>query len=82
MRWVTYRKAGDERVGLVVDDEVRALPPGVTLIELISAGAEQLAVAGHRVRRHRHDDDLRAARAEPARGAGRPGAGGGHAGPG
>ena len=51
MRWVTYRKAGDERVGLVVDDEVRALPPGVTLIELISAGAEQLAVAGHRAQR-------------------------------
>ena len=49
MRWVTFRdRAAEERSGVLVDGEVRALPSGVRLIELLREGSEGLAVAGRR----------------------------------
>ncbi len=49
MRWATYRHpgAGEDRVGLVVDDEVRALPAGTSLVGLLG-GEDGLAEAGDR----------------------------------
>ena len=49
MRFVTYVSArGDERVGLVVDEQVRSLAPGRTLLELLDTG--ELDAAGERAR--------------------------------
>lgn len=48
MRWATYRRLGsdEDRAGLVVDDQLYALPPGTTLLEVL--GGESLAEAGDR----------------------------------
>lgn len=50
MRWATYRHDADgpDRVGLVVDDRIRGLPPGVSLLGLLQDGLQALAEAGHR----------------------------------
>lgn len=57
MRWVTYTTAtGDDRVGLVDPGgagsgdtaEIRALEPGLTLVDLLDAGPEGLPAAAER----------------------------------
>lgn len=49
MRWVTYTTAaGDDRVGLVDGEEIRALQPGVTLLDLLDAGPDGLSGGGER----------------------------------
>jgi 2-keto-4-pentenoate hydratase/2-oxohepta-3-ene-1,7-dioic acid hydratase in catechol pathway len=41
VRWATFRgPAGDERVGVVQDDAIRALPAGPTMLELLTEGAD------------------------------------------
>ncbi|MCV7408508.1 2-hydroxyhepta-2,4-diene-1,7-dioate isomerase [Mycobacterium florentinum] len=54
MRWATYRAAEGPLVGVVFDDAIHALPPGATLIDLISAGTEALHEAGVRVQHSPH----------------------------
>src|SRR5438034_7823367 len=50
MRWATFRQgAGEERVGLVVDSRVLALPPGTRLIDLLGDDGGRLAAAAERV---------------------------------
>ncbi|MDT5225587.1 MAG: hypothetical protein QOG19_2994 [Mycobacterium sp.] len=53
MKWVTYREPGTEgtaeRVGVLSDDQIYALPPGRTLLDLIEMGAEALRAAGEEV---------------------------------
>lgn len=57
MRWATYRHpdghpgSGADRVGLVVDAELRALPPGRSLVDLLGDGGERLAGAADEARR-------------------------------
>ena len=51
MRWVTYRAPEGDRVGIVVGDDIHALPTGTTLLELISGGAESLEESGLRAQR-------------------------------
>lgn len=48
MRWVTYRGEDGERTGVLDGDVIHALPPGVTLLELIRLGADGLRDAGER----------------------------------
>jgi 2-keto-4-pentenoate hydratase/2-oxohepta-3-ene-1,7-dioic acid hydratase in catechol pathway len=49
MRWATFRDgAGEERAGVVVDEEILALEPGVRLLDLLSDDGERLAQAGER----------------------------------
>ncbi|HEY0813127.1 MAG TPA: fumarylacetoacetate hydrolase family protein [Pseudonocardia sp.] len=53
MRWVTYTTAaGDDRVGLVSGTdggpEIRAIEPGVTLLDLLDAGPDGLPSAAER----------------------------------
>jgi 2-keto-4-pentenoate hydratase/2-oxohepta-3-ene-1,7-dioic acid hydratase in catechol pathway len=52
MRWVTFRRGadGDDRVGLIVDSQVHALPAGETLLGLLGDDGERLAQAGERAR--------------------------------
>ncbi|OBI50689.1 2-hydroxyhepta-2,4-diene-1,7-dioate isomerase [Mycobacterium kyorinense] len=54
MRWVTYRSDHDERTGVLADDAIHAMPPGVTLLELIGRGAAGLHEAGQEVLRSPH----------------------------
>lgn len=55
MRWVTYANEAavgpDERVGLVVGDEVRGLDGGSNLLDILAAGAESMADAAEHARR-------------------------------
>jgi 2-keto-4-pentenoate hydratase/2-oxohepta-3-ene-1,7-dioic acid hydratase in catechol pathway len=53
MRWATYRAgAGSaDRVGLVVDDELRALEPGTRLVDLLGDDGSRLAEAGERAQK-------------------------------
>ncbi|ODR07085.1 2-hydroxyhepta-2,4-diene-1,7-dioate isomerase [Mycobacterium sherrisii] len=51
MRWVTYRTPDGDRVGLVVGEDIYSLPTGVTMVELVSRGPQELAEAGQRARR-------------------------------
>jgi len=48
MRWVTFRADGDDtaRAGLLVDEEVHALPAGETVIGLLGDDGERLWRAG------------------------------------
>jgi 2-keto-4-pentenoate hydratase/2-oxohepta-3-ene-1,7-dioic acid hydratase in catechol pathway len=48
MRWVTFRRSAQaaDRVGLVIDSQVRALPDGATLLGLLGDDGERLAAAG------------------------------------
>ncbi|MFZ0835614.1 MAG: fumarylacetoacetate hydrolase family protein [Mycobacterium sp.] len=52
MRWVTYRSADGDRVGVLDDDSIYALPPGTTLVELIGRGHDGLRTAGEEALRH------------------------------
>src|SRR5271156_5068855 len=51
MKWVTYRSADGERTGVLAGDEIYAMPPGVTLLELIGRGADGLRQAGEDAQR-------------------------------
>lgn len=51
MKWVTYRGADGERTGILSGDTIHAMPPGVTLVELIGRGADGLRQAGEDVQR-------------------------------
>ncbi|OMC51289.1 2-hydroxyhepta-2,4-diene-1,7-dioate isomerase [Mycobacterium sp. IS-836] len=51
MKWVTYRGADGERTGVLSGDAIHAMPPGVTLLELIGRGADGLRQAGEDVQR-------------------------------
>jgi 2-keto-4-pentenoate hydratase/2-oxohepta-3-ene-1,7-dioic acid hydratase in catechol pathway/glyoxylase-like metal-dependent hydrolase (beta-lactamase superfamily II) len=46
VKWLTYRDAEGERTGVLFGDTIHAMPPGVTLIELIGRGAGGLRQAG------------------------------------
>ncbi|MCV7377910.1 2-hydroxyhepta-2,4-diene-1,7-dioate isomerase [Mycobacterium alsense] len=46
MRWVTYRGADGERVGVLSGDTIHAMPAGVALLELVGRGADGLRAAG------------------------------------
>ena len=46
MRWVTFRDGDGERTGVVSGDEIHALRPGVSLLELIGRGAAGLREVG------------------------------------
>lgn len=48
MRWVTYRSEDGERTGVLDEGVIHALPPGVTLLELIRLGPDGLRDAGER----------------------------------
>jgi len=51
MRWATFAdRQGQERVGLVVDDAIHALQPGVRLMDLLGDDGGRLAEAGERAR--------------------------------
>jgi 2-keto-4-pentenoate hydratase/2-oxohepta-3-ene-1,7-dioic acid hydratase in catechol pathway len=52
MRWVTFRRGGErnDRVGLVIDSQVHALPAGDTLLDLLGDDGDRLAAAGDRAR--------------------------------
>lgn len=53
MRWATYRHPGssEDRVGLVVGDQVHGLEPGRSLLDLLGGDGERLAAAGEHARR-------------------------------
>ncbi|MBW0017247.1 MAG: fumarylacetoacetate hydrolase family protein [Mycobacterium sp.] len=51
MKWVTYRSPEGERVGVLSDGTIRAVPPGVTLLELVGRGADALRDAGEQALR-------------------------------
>jgi 2-keto-4-pentenoate hydratase/2-oxohepta-3-ene-1,7-dioic acid hydratase in catechol pathway/glyoxylase-like metal-dependent hydrolase (beta-lactamase superfamily II) len=57
MKWVTFRDADGERCGVLSGDEIHALGPGVSLLDLIGRGAHGLREAG--------EDALRSASAVP-----------------
>lgn len=65
MRWATFTAGGTDeaRVGLVVDDQVHALEPGVGLLDFLGDDGERLAAAGERARSDPRDvvaiDDVR-----------------------
>ena len=46
MKWVTFKDNNGERVGVLSGDDVHALQPGLTLLELIGHGAAELREAG------------------------------------
>jgi len=46
MRWLTFRDDSGERTGVLSGDAIHALPPGVSLLELIGRGAAGLREAG------------------------------------
>lgn len=48
MRWVTYRSDDGERAGVLHGDLIHAVPPGVTLLELIRLGPDGLRDVGER----------------------------------
>lgn len=50
MRFVTYLSAGAERVGLVIGDEVHALPAGTRLLDLLGDDGEMLFNAGEQAK--------------------------------
>lgn len=46
MKWVTYDAEGTDRLGLVVDDEIRGLAEGLSLLDLLGDDGERIAEAG------------------------------------
>ncbi|MDP4509384.1 hypothetical protein [Nonomuraea turcica] len=50
MRWVTYATDAGDRVGAIGDDRIHPVAPGVSLIELIGRGREELRAAGESAR--------------------------------
>jgi 2-keto-4-pentenoate hydratase/2-oxohepta-3-ene-1,7-dioic acid hydratase in catechol pathway len=57
MRWATYQRPGQpaERVGLLVDERLHGLEPGVALLDLLGDDGERLARAGERARSAPHE---------------------------
>lgn len=53
MRWITFRTAGADvdRLGLLEDDRIYAVDPGVSLLDLLGDDGERLARAAERARR-------------------------------
>jgi 2-keto-4-pentenoate hydratase/2-oxohepta-3-ene-1,7-dioic acid hydratase in catechol pathway/glyoxylase-like metal-dependent hydrolase (beta-lactamase superfamily II) len=51
VKWVTYQRDDDERVGVLADDTIYAMPSGVTLLDLIARGSTGLRQAGEEVQR-------------------------------
>lgn len=51
MKWVTFKDGDGERTGVLSGDAIHAMPPGVTLLELIGRGADGLRQAGEDVQR-------------------------------
>ncbi len=46
MKWLTFRGNDGERTGVLSGDTIHAMPPGVTLLDLIGRGADGLRQAG------------------------------------
>jgi 2-keto-4-pentenoate hydratase/2-oxohepta-3-ene-1,7-dioic acid hydratase in catechol pathway/glyoxylase-like metal-dependent hydrolase (beta-lactamase superfamily II) len=46
MKWVTYQGADGERTGVLSGHTIHAMPPGVTLLELVGRGTDGLRQAG------------------------------------
>lgn len=46
MKWATYRSDDGDRVGVVSDESIYALPLGARLIDLIARGPDELRAAG------------------------------------
>ena len=46
MKWVTYQGDNGERTGVLSGDTIHAMPPGVTLLDLVNRGADGLRKAG------------------------------------
>ncbi len=46
MKWVTYQNDNGERTGVLSGDAIHAVPPGVTLLDLVNRGADGLRKAG------------------------------------
>jgi 2-keto-4-pentenoate hydratase/2-oxohepta-3-ene-1,7-dioic acid hydratase in catechol pathway len=55
MKWVTYRSADEQRTGVLSGDEIHAMAPGVTLLDLIGRGADGLRQAGEEALRSASD---------------------------
>lgn len=49
MKWVTYRSDHGERTGVLSGDAIYAMPPDVSLLDLVGRGADGLRTAGERV---------------------------------
>jgi 2-keto-4-pentenoate hydratase/2-oxohepta-3-ene-1,7-dioic acid hydratase in catechol pathway len=66
MKWVTYQSrrhgttadAGVDRVGLVIDGEIRALEVGTRLIDLLGDDGERLRAAGEQAQRSPTDVEM------------------------
>ena len=54
MKWVTVRIDGGEQAGLVVEDQVHLMEPGISLLDLLGDDGEKLATAGERARTDAH----------------------------
>lgn len=46
MKWVTYRSDHGERTGVLSGDAIYAMPPDVSLLDLVGRGADGLRTAG------------------------------------
>jgi 2-keto-4-pentenoate hydratase/2-oxohepta-3-ene-1,7-dioic acid hydratase in catechol pathway/glyoxylase-like metal-dependent hydrolase (beta-lactamase superfamily II) len=46
MKWVTYQGDSGERTGVLSGDAIHAMPPGVSLLDLVSRSADGLREAG------------------------------------
>ena len=46
MKWVTFQGDNGERTGVLSGDVIHAMPPGVTLLDLVGRGADGLREAG------------------------------------
>ena len=46
MKWVTYREDDGERIGVLSDGAIYAMPPGMALLDVIGRGADGLREAG------------------------------------
>ncbi len=46
MKWVTYQGDNGERTGVLSGDTIHAMPPDVTLLDLVNRGADGLRKAG------------------------------------
>ncbi|KAA8968811.1 fumarylacetoacetate hydrolase family protein [Mycobacterium sp.] len=54
MKWVSFTDSDGERTGVLSGEMIHALPPGLTLLELIRRGATRLREAGDDVLRSPH----------------------------
>jgi 2-keto-4-pentenoate hydratase/2-oxohepta-3-ene-1,7-dioic acid hydratase in catechol pathway/glyoxylase-like metal-dependent hydrolase (beta-lactamase superfamily II) len=51
VKWLTFRGNDGERTGVLSGDTIHAMPPGVTLLDLIGRGADGLRQAGEQALR-------------------------------